>query len=477
MMFSSLIPNIFPKKKTSLKVPDSILIKKVQECANLHSLYIFKDVKIFNHTEILDIPLLIVDPKRGIFIFEYKTWCYNEIKNLKASKSSHEDSSKNSLAFESKHDFIKKRFNEVLNNDGPDIFNFVLMENLLEEEFERLDTSFQELIPTSKTLFSSDSVEDIKEKFSNASEENPDILNIASIVSTLFAQNTVIDKDGSVKMTCEEQNAIINHKFSGTNYIATQYCSGKTTTILLKAIYVYLLNREKNIAIVKPTNIACELLKQKLLYTVEHSIVEVDFSHIAIVTPYNLDRKKMDMILIDDASMQDKGFIESLHGLKKDILFFEDYDESKTYEFSLKHNYREDSTIELLNGNPYALMFINIQRLLSKNVDSNEILIITTDDDDKYKILEDLESFVQEPPTLLDPFESINNQHLNNILIANFDEIFGFSKDYVFVFNPKDIEVNVVNYIFSRANKKTFVIYDEDNEAIGNIDAKDIQNR
>ncbi|WP_345992106.1 hypothetical protein [Sulfurimonas sp. HSL-1716] len=457
-----------------LKVPDSILVNKVQECAHENSLYIFKDAKIFHHADILDIPLLVVDPKRGIYIFEYKTWCYNEIKSLKAAKSSQQDSSKNSLAFESKQKYIKRRFNEILNNDGADIFNFVLMENLTKEEFERLDSSFHELIPQSRTLFSSDSVNEIKEKLFGVSDKKHDILDINSIISTLFVQNTIICEDHSIQITSDDQNAIIRHDFRGINFISAKDCSGKTSTILLKAVYEHLLNKEKNICIIEPTNIACELFKQKLLYLVEHSIVEVDFSKISVITTHDFKNKKTDYILVDNASMLNKSFLDYLTSLKKDTVIFENHDELKTYRFSLNNNYRAQSTIELLNGNPYALTFVNIRRLLEKGVLPKDILIITTEDDDRYKILEDLHSFVEDVPVILDPFETINNQELGHILIANYDEIFGFSRDYVFIFDPKDIETNIINFIFSRAGKKTFVIYDQDNKLIGKMDAKDI---
>lgn len=463
-MFSSFVSNFFQKNKNSLKVPDSILVKKLQEYAIENSLFVFKDAEIFHHAETLDIPLLIVDPKRGIYIFEYKTWCYNEIKDMKASKSSHQDSSKNSLAFESKQDFIKKRFNEVLNNDGTDIFNFVLMENLTKEEFERLDSSFGEFIPQSKTLFSSDDIDDVKEKLSGASEVNTDILDINSIISTLFVQNTIVDKEDSLEITSDEQNKIIWHDFSGINHISSQHCSGATTTALLKAIYEHLLDKNKEICIIEPTNIACELLKQKLLYTIEHSIVEVNFSKISIVAPYNFNNKKVDLLIVDNASMLDNDFMHSIISLNKDTILFESHDESKVYEFLLKNSYKENPVLELLYGNPYALTFVNIQRLLESNVDSKDILIITSDHDDKDKIAEDLSSFIKDTPVILDPFKTINDQDLNHILISNFDEVFGILRDYVFVFKPKDVEGDEIELMFSRGIKKTFAIYSDNSE-------------
>ncbi|MBU0631703.1 hypothetical protein KKA17_03590 [bacterium] len=476
-MFSSLISNIFKKNKNSLIVPDSILVKKLQEFAEENSLYVFKDAKIFHHAELLEIPLLIIDPKRGIYIFEYKTWCYNEIKHLKVSKSSHESSSEHSLAFETKHDFIQKRFNEVLNNDGVSIFNFVLMENLTKNEFQMLDSSFEELIPSSKTLFSTDPHSKIMTKLFNASDEQTSILDINSIISTLFVQNTIVDTDNSIKITSKEQNEIIDHDFSGINHISCKNASGATTTILLKAIYEHLQHKNKNIYIVQPTNIACELLKQKLLNTIEHSIVEIDFSKILIVTPDYVKNKKFDLILIDNASMLDKTFIDKVILLNKNtIIFDDDPSDSTEYVFSLTNNYRNEVTIETLHGNPYAITFVNIQRLLNSGIDTKDILIVAKDAKEENNILEDLCQFIEGTTVILNPLETINTQELDNILLAKYDELFGFSRNYVFLFNPKDIENNVHNFLFSRAIKKTFVIYDEEKDQLGNRDAKDIQN-
>lgn len=461
-MFSSFISHFFNKNKNSLKVPDSILVKKVQECADENALYVFKDAKIFHHTHILEIPLLIVDPKRGIYIFEYKTWSYNEIKNLKVSKSTHENSSESSLAFETKHDYIKKRFSEVLNNDGVEIFNFVLMENISKQEFERLDDSFSEFIPQSKTLFSSDTNHEIKEKLFSTSDEKNDILDVNSVISTLFVQNTIIDADDTVKITSDTQNNIIYHNFSGVNYISCKNNSGKTTTILLKAIYEHLQNKDKNIYIIEPTNIACELLKQKLLSTVEHSIVEVNFSKISIMTPNDFKNKKAYLILVDSSFLMSENFMNQIISNNKDTIIFEDHDASKIYEFSLNDTYKKDAFVETLYGNPYAIAFVNIQRLINQNIDSKDILIIAKDKEDEDKILEDLCQFIEKSTIILNPSESLNTQELDHVLIAKYNEVFGLTRDYVFLFDPKDIEDNIYNFIVSRANKKTFVIYDED---------------
>ena len=230
-MFSSFISAFFQKNKNSLTVPDTMLVKKIQEFASENSLHVFKDTKIFHHEKSIEIPLLIIDPKRGIYIFEYKPWCYTEIKNLKISNLSNQESLENSLVFEEKYDFIKRRFKKILDNENIDIFNFFIMENLSKQEFERLGSLAKELTPHDKTFFSSDSKMQIKEKFDTVSKEKSDILDHNTIISTLFVQNCIISDDNSVKITSNEQNNVISHHFSNLNYIFSTVDSGKTATI------------------------------------------------------------------------------------------------------------------------------------------------------------------------------------------------------------------------------------------------------
>lgn len=474
-MFFSLLSDIFSKNKAPLFVPDSVLLKKIQDFSDKNLFSMFKNAKIFHHKDILDIPLLLVGPKRGIYIFEYKTWCYDEIKNFTAARSSHLNPSQNSLAFESKHAFIKKRFSEVINNHDIHIFNFVIMENLTRAEYYNLDDSFHKLIPQSKTLFKLDSSYEIKEKILGASEEKSDILDINTIISTLFVQNTILSDNGKIKATSKEQNNIIFHHFSNVNYISCAYNSGKTTTILLKALYEHLIDKSKEIVILEPTNTACELLNQKLLDTVEYSIVEVDFSKISIFTPQNFNQKKADILLVDDAFMLDADFINSLVNTKNDLIIFEDYRKSNESRYFLTNSYQDAVDIEYLPGDPYALTFINIQRALNNGAGEKDILIVTTNDEEKEKINEDLLHFVEHSPTLLDPDKSINNQKLDHLLIAKYDDLSGITRDYLFLFNPKEIKENFVNFVFSRAKKKIFVIYSEDNNFIGNLYAKDFK--
>ena len=143
----SSIFSLFKKKPKTRKLPDSLLIKKLKEVSKNNGLSIYENITIYHHTQSFFIPLLILDPTRGIYLFEYKEWSYDDLKNATVSKATNQDSSNKSLAYQKTHDFIKQKFNELTHNDGVPIYNYLLMENLNSDEYKHLDDSFKELLP------------------------------------------------------------------------------------------------------------------------------------------------------------------------------------------------------------------------------------------------------------------------------------------------------------------------------------------
>ena len=76
----------------------------------------------------------------GIYLFEYKEWSYDDLKNATVSKATNQDSSDKSLAYEKTHEFIRQKFNELTHNDGVEIHNYLLMENLNSDEVLEIKT-------------------------------------------------------------------------------------------------------------------------------------------------------------------------------------------------------------------------------------------------------------------------------------------------------------------------------------------------
>ena len=475
-MFSSLLSSSFLQSKTNSSNNDTSLIKKLKRLAYEHELILFENRKIFHHKDSIEVPLLLIDPKRGIYIIEHKTWEYSELKNASVTKALDKNSSQNALSFELKKEFIQKRIYEVT-NQKVEVYNFAMLENISYKEYKQLDSSFLTFMPADKILFSSDDTLEMKQKLLESLPIQANYLELNKFIATLFTYNTILQEDQSLEITSDEQNKIILEDFENVTFISGADGSGKTTTILLKAIYEHLLDKEQQICIIKPTLLACDLLKQKLLETTEYGIVDIDFSKIAILTPSDFNDKKTDLILIDDAWMIDDDFLLSLFKLDINIVIFENSNVSQQARYFLDNSYKIENNIEFFLGNVFALTFLEIYRLMERGAAANEILILVNDEDEKNKVLEDLHNFIVDIPQSLDESKHLYDQSINHLLIGTYEQIIGIDRAYVLLFNPKEIQKNRINFIFSRAKKKTYVIYNENNSFIGNIYDKDFKNR
>ena len=67
----------------TLELPESLLVKKLKQVATQNNLPIFENITIYHHNQSFFIPLIIADETRGIFLFEYKDWSYDDLKNAK----------------------------------------------------------------------------------------------------------------------------------------------------------------------------------------------------------------------------------------------------------------------------------------------------------------------------------------------------------------------------------------------------------
>ena len=205
----SFFTSLFYKNKT-LKLPDSLLIKKLKSVADKNNFPIFENITIYHHSKNFFIPLLISDESRGIFLFEYKDWSYNELKNAKIEKATLQDSKKDNLAFEKSHEFIKQKFNELIHNDGVPIFNYLLMENLNTDEYKHLDESFQKLLPEEKVMFNDSSEDTILIKILKSKISKIKLPNTSEIMSTLLIQYAIVENSETLHLSSKEQREFID---------------------------------------------------------------------------------------------------------------------------------------------------------------------------------------------------------------------------------------------------------------------------
>lgn len=458
--------SLFNTNKTkSLSLPESLLIKSLKTTAQNNNLFIFEDITMYHHSNSFFLPLLLVDETRGIFLFEYKDWSYDELKTANIKKASQQDSAKDTLAFEKAHDYIKRKFNELKHNDGVPIFNYLLMENLNSDEYLHLEKSFKELLPEERIIFNDSSEETILNKLAESVTYN--LPSTSTIMSTLLIQYAIVDYDQNIFLASQEQMQFINANLEVSTTLSAPSGTGKTSSILLKAILEKLKNPSIKILIIKPTTLACDILRKKLLDTVEHSIVTIDLASISILTPteFNKNTIKNDLIICDDSELYSPEFLLAVKNArsKKNLILVENSNIQDDITSNYSQKFRGlDKKIIFYEANEHAKTLHVVSSLLTL-CEAKDILIVSNSLS-RQKLQDDLEEFIEEKTTIVDSSISLINQDLNNILLANYDDTVSLQAKYVVLTDIASADVKKLEYAYNLCSHVVYIVYHSPSE-------------
>ncbi len=453
------LSSFLKKNKKILALPESLLIKKLKYTSKKNKLPFFQDITIYHHNTSLFIPLLIIDNTRGIYLFEYKDWSYDDLKNAQIEKTSNQNASEDTLSYEKSHIFIKKRFNELKHNDGVPIFNYLLMENLNFYQYEHLDESFKELLPRGRIMFNDSSSDDILEKMIDGNRVKYNLPSASSIMSTLLTQYAILDNKDKSHLASNEQIEFINANLTSHSILNGLGGTGKTSIVLLKAILEMLKNPKFKILIIKPNNFSCDILKKKLLEMIERAIVEIDLTSIQIITPYtfiNYPQKYVDLLICDDSWVYSKEFVNDIVNIntKKHLIIVENTHNNKLD----KNHRRQDKTLIFHNTNQHAKALQIIASLLKNNL-VNDILIFGSDLA-RVKLKDDLEYFVIDEITLLDTNKNLVNQNLKSLILSSYEDIHPLEAKFVILMNICFVDPQKLEYAFNLSTDSVFILYD-----------------
>ena len=462
----SFLSSFFKKKEhKALKLPQSLLIKELQSIADESNLNIFQNITIYHHTTNFLIPLLIVDQERGIFLFEHKDWSYDDLKNAKIEKATNQDSSHETLAFEKSHDFIKRKFNELTHNDGVPIFNYLLMENLNAEQYEHLDKSFKELLPKDKIMFNDTPHDEILKKLKNSAVSKKVLPNIENIIGTLLIQYAILNNSNNLHLASKEQIDFIDSPLGEITTLKAIPSSGKTNSILLKAILEKLKNPKLKIVIIKPTLLACDIIKQKLLNIIERAIIEVDLTSIEIITAnqaVSKSFKMINLIICDDSQFYSTHFLDNIKKSKTSIIKVEtSYFKENNLLFTNDFNKQKLKT-NFYKTNPHAKALDLISSLLNENL-AKDILVISSNLRRK-ELEEDLVFFIKDKTILLDSSKNLINQDLDTLVLSSYQDINSLEAKHIILLDIDSAEFDEFNYACNLASENLFILYEDECE-------------
>jgi hypothetical protein len=485
----------FKKEIKPLSLPDSILVKKLKTVATINDLFLYKDTIIYHHAKSYAIPLMLLDIQRGLYIFEKKDWSYDDLKNATVEKAKNQNASKDTLSYQNTQDIIHQKFNELTHKDGVPIFNYLLMENLNAQEYEHLDSSFHQLLPRDRVIFSDTSEEEILKKLELIELSAAPLPSKDEIMGTLLIQYTVLDDNLQLKLCTQEQIAFIDAPIEGTCNLYAKTATGKSSALLLKAILTKLQFPTKKIMIIKPTQLAADMLKSKLLETVEHAIVEIDLSSISIVTPIELlnqhlqklkkeplhdkvfidpilMKKKFhaaDLILCDDTNLLQEEFINYLEHIQeqKPLVLVNAKERNIDFTFTTKLT-KDKRDVHFLQTNPHAKALHTIAKLL-KDSPAKDIIVISNSLS-KEKLNDDLEFFIEDKALLLDSSKNLIDQEFHSLLLTTYSDVVGLKAKHVILLDLCFSDFEELEFAFELASESVYILYDEECEEIRTLE-------
>ena len=475
MMKLSFLSSLFKKDKKSLRIPDSLLIKKLKNLSEEQNFFIFDNITLFHHASEYYFPLILLDESRGLYIFEKKEWAYDDLKNAKVQKAQNQKTSKDTLSFQKKQDIIHQKLKELRHFSDLPIYNYLLMENLNADEYEHLDISFQELIPIQKVIFSDTPQEEILKKLQTAQVNPANRYTKNDILGNLLIQYTLLDANKEPQFCNPQQRAIIDHEVYGLESLQAPKRSGKTSTLLLKAIFHVLTHKNSQVLIIKPTHLACDILKQKLLDIIEHAIIDFNILDILIVTPYEfLDIKKSDipqLVLCDDANLFKNDFILQLIDLQKEAnLLLVNY-KIATYTHTLQTVYPfHNKSITFYHAHKQAKALLLIARLLKENK-AHEIMILSNTQTQQ-ELIEDLEYFIKESTTFLSVEEPLRLQTLDALIFVKNSNIDELNPKHLLILDAQEADMQHIELSIQKTSHSVHIVYEKLTDKITSLKEK-----
>ena len=497
MMKLSFLPSFFKAKEEPLVVPDSLLLKKIKSLSQNSNLIVYAHKEIFHHQTAYPVPLMIYDNLRGIYIFEMKEWSYDDLKNATASKAESVENSKDTLAFDKTHAIMKQKFNELLHNDGVDIFNYLLMENLSSDEYEHLNESLQEILPKERIIFSDSDTSEIFKKLQNAAEENHSLPSADTVLGTLFVQYAIVNNKEEIHLCNDEQIAFIDTKVQGIEHLSAPAKSGKSYALLLKSLKELFKKERQKIILIKPTILSKDILHQRFLELVEHAIINIDLMAFEILTPIELlnrhlaklkltalddtlyiDAKLMqksfdaaDLILCDDADLLPQNFIAYLQHIQKksDLLLVNAPTDQANFTF--KESYLpQERAVYFHKTNPHAKALHLISNLLQKT-DAQDVLVISNTLS-REKLKDDLNGFIEQEVRIVDASKHLLEQQPGTVLLSTYNDMTELQAKHVIVMDLCFEENAKVFYACNIATESLHILYDEECQTVETLKEK-----
>ena len=471
--FSSLFSKTTKKQEKSTP-----LLKKIYALKKNTNLTIYDSVDIFLHKRSYNIPLLIYDEYRGIYLFEIKDWSYDELKDATITQTQKAQHAQNTLSYTTMQEGINRKLDEIIHTSDIPIHNYLLMTNLSSQEYKSLDASLKEKLPKEKIIFSDLESQEILKRLQQESESQLTYGSTEKIVGSLLTQYTILSKENELFLVNEEQKAFIDAPLKGTLTLNAAPKSGLSTVLLLKAIFEILKDPSKKVLIIKPTRLAKDILHRAYLEIIEHAIVAFEILNVEILTPDEVTQRLFkkraslaDLILCDDASLLQEDFLEELKSSQKKTTLLIAGALSKDSDFTFAKSYiPQEQQVTFYKTNPHAKALQLLEKLL-KTKEPRELIVISNSLN-RDKLSEDLKFFIKDEAKILDSNISLAFQDLDMLKLASYQDIIDVPFNDVILLDTEEASKQELEYCVNHADSSVHILYEDETKNIQQLKEK-----
>ena len=464
-MFFSFLRRLFsftPKEPIINDTDDNIPLKifVIKEGGKF-----FHDFQLFHHSAITTIDTLIFLPHYGLFFGKTLEWKASE--NATVERSSRQNKRPSATNLDGIEAKIRSKLEDVLSFNFTPVERFIWMKHLLEAEFDALDSSFHELLPKERILFADETLDSIRKKLDSIGEYQSSPLSNVQIIGALSTHTFILPTPDypSGSILSPQQNHFLSIPLSNSTTLYGDYGSGKSLLLIRKAMLMLLNNPNEKIALIAPTLLSSELLRDGFVSLMYYGAVSIDLNRVLFLhATKEFDNIKIlqdtTAIFCDDCYMMDKRFIDTLKQkmITKILLFtsiLEDGDSEKNVH--LTYGYRNKPIFSTLQCSEKGILPTLLSELRKYTTDGGKGVILILPDSSyipHYK--EPIDEYLALNSRSLTLDFSLQYQTMDDLIITTADCLSGVSGSHVILLTSEPSED--YTYVLSRASETATII-------------------
>jgi hypothetical protein len=476
-VFFSFFNRFFPKQslsddQTEPSCDDTTQKELFRLLAQEEKGLFFDTFNLFYQESRTVIDLLLFLPDRGLFFGEKLSWSFKELEGASIERSAKKSKKTSSTHLEITETAIRHKLEDILSFDSTVCERFFWMNCLSEEEFDSLDSTFHELLPKGRLIFSDSSQESIHQKLNALAPKREEPYSTLKIIGSLQSHTLLLPTEEKPygDFLSDEQQIFLETDYTDTiTTLFGEHYSGKSTLIIRKALFSLLHNPKEKILIITPTLIGGEILRNELVSLTEYGALKIDLSSLSFCTPmsaetiHELDSfQTASIILCDDAYTMEQPFIDSLieHREKRWLLLsmYNQYKPLSDSTYILHNNYQKNIIYTKVpaSGKNVLLTLLLELRARLHSTSADKVMVMVPNDTHLADYKEAIDEYFDINARILSKEFSLQYQNLDDLILTTSENTHGLHIPFVYCIQS-DEEKNYT-YPLSRASECATII-------------------